>query len=97
MEEGDSLYSEERFQLPTGHEAARADIQSGNILFLSGIKPWFFDRPSHSNKKTPWSESASKLYRPGDRRLSEKLVPTFADRGNHVVSVTDPYGRILVF
>jgi hypothetical protein len=32
-----------------------------------------------------------------DRRLSAKLVPTFADRGCHVVSVTDPYGRILGF
>jgi hypothetical protein len=40
-----------------------------------------------------WSESASELYRPNDRRLSEKLVPTSADRGCHVVSVTDPYGR----
>jgi hypothetical protein len=26
-----------------------------------------------------------------------KLVPTFADRGCHVVSVTDPYGHILGF
>jgi hypothetical protein len=32
-----------------------------------------------------------------DRRLSAKLVPTFADRGCSVVSVTDPHGRILVF
>jgi hypothetical protein len=30
-------------------------------------------------------------------RLSAKLVPTFADRGCNVVSVTDPYGRILDF
>jgi hypothetical protein len=28
-------------------------------------------------------------------RLSAKLVPNFADRGCRVVSVTDPYGRIL--
>jgi hypothetical protein len=28
-------------------------------------------------KKTPWPQSASELYRPSDRRLSEKLVPTF--------------------
>jgi hypothetical protein len=42
----------------------------------------------------PWSESVSELYPPSDRRLSAKLVPTFADRGCHVVSVTDPYGRI---
>jgi hypothetical protein len=45
-------------------------------------------------KKTLWSESASELYRPRDRRLSAKLLPTFADRGCHVVGVTDPYGRI---
>jgi hypothetical protein len=49
------------------------------------------------NKQTPWPESASKLYRPSDRRLLAMLVPTFADRGLHVVSVTDLYGRILVF
>jgi hypothetical protein len=47
--------------------------------------------------KTPWSESASELYRPSDRRLSAKLVPIFADRGCHVVGVKDPYGRILGF
>jgi hypothetical protein len=29
--------------------------------------------------------------------LSVKLVPTFADRECHVVSVTDPYGRNLGF
>jgi hypothetical protein len=48
-------------------------------------------------KKTPWSESANELYRPSDRRLSAKWLPTFVDRGCHVVSVTDPYGRILGF
>jgi hypothetical protein len=31
------------------------------------------------------------------RRLSAKLVPNSADRGCHVVSVTDSYGRILGF
>jgi hypothetical protein len=46
---------------------------------------------------TPWPESASELYRPSDRSTSEKLVPTLADRGCHVVSVTDPHGRILGF
>jgi hypothetical protein len=48
-------------------------------------------------KKTPWSESASELYRPRDRCLSAKSLPTFADRRCHVVSVTDPYGLILDF
>jgi hypothetical protein len=48
-------------------------------------------------KKTPWPESASELYRPSDRCLSAKLVPTFADRGCHVVNVTDLYGRNIGF
>jgi hypothetical protein len=46
-------------------------------------------------KETPWPQSASKLYRPSDCRLLAKLGPTFVDRGCHVVSMTDPYGRIL--
>jgi hypothetical protein len=32
----------------------------------------------------------SELYRPSDCRLSAKLVPIYADRGRHVVSVTEP-------
>jgi hypothetical protein len=50
--------------------------------------------------KTPWPESASELYRPSDRHLSAKLVPTLWTEGwicGYVVSVTDPYGRILGF
>jgi hypothetical protein len=50
-----------------------------------------------TNKQTPWPESANELYRPRDRRLLAKLLPTLADRGCHVVSVTDPNGRILGF
>jgi hypothetical protein len=53
-------------------------------------------KPQHITK-TPWPEYESELYRPSDRRLSAKLVTTFADRECHVVSVTDPYGRILEF
>jgi hypothetical protein len=48
-------------------------------------------------KKTPWPRSASELYRPSDRRLSVRFVPTFEDRECHVVCVTDPYDRILGF
>jgi hypothetical protein len=51
----------------------------------------------HVINKTPWPESARELHRPSDRRLSVKLVPTTLDRGSRVVSVTDPYGRILGF
>jgi hypothetical protein len=49
------------------------------------------------NKQSPWSESASELYRPSDRRLSAKWLPTFVYRWCHVVSVTDPYGRFPLF
>jgi hypothetical protein len=48
-------------------------------------------------EKTPWPESESELYRPSGRRLSAKLVTTFAERGRHVVSVTYPYCLILGF
>jgi hypothetical protein len=44
-------------------------------------------------KQTLRSYSASELYRPSDRRMSAKLVPTFADRECRVVSATDPHGR----
>jgi hypothetical protein len=54
-------------------------------------------RRRQTNKQTPWSESASELYRPSDRRFSAKWLPTFADKGCYVVSVTDPYGSILGF
>jgi hypothetical protein len=53
--------------------------------------------PVPKNKQTPCPESASELYRQSDLCLSAKLVPTFTDRGYHVVSVADPYGRILDF
>jgi hypothetical protein len=45
------------------------------------------------NSGTPWPESASTTERPPI--VGE--VPNSADRGRHVVSVTDPYGRILGF
>jgi hypothetical protein len=48
------------------------------------------------HKKTPWPQSASELYRPSDRRLSAKLVPTFL-RIEGPRGVTNPYGRILDF
>jgi hypothetical protein len=55
------------------------NVASGHLVKLNG---------------TPWPGSARELCRPSDRRLSAKLVPTFADRGCHMVSVTDSYGRI---
>jgi hypothetical protein len=76
------------------------DLQACNIppqpITLPRVsQAW--DGCSRYVKKTPWPEPSSELYRPSDRRLSATLVPTFADTGCHMVSVTDPYGRILDF
>jgi hypothetical protein len=48
-------------------------------------------------KQTLCPEFASELCQPTDCRLLVKLVPTFADGGCHVVSVTYPYCRNLGF
>jgi hypothetical protein len=45
------------------------------------------------HKKNPWFYFASELYRQSDRRMSAKLVPTFADKGRRVIRATDPDGR----
>jgi hypothetical protein len=39
------------------------------------------------------SQPTSEPYLSSDRRLSAKLVPTFADRGCHVFSAANPHGR----
>jgi hypothetical protein len=41
--------------------------------------------------------SQRELYRPSYRRLAAKLVPPFVHRGCRVVSMTDPFVRILGF
>jgi hypothetical protein len=51
--------------------------------------------PSYLKNSMVWVRE--RIHRPSDRRLSAKWSPTFADRGCHVVSVTNPYGRILGF
>jgi hypothetical protein len=46
-----------------------------------------------NNNKLRGFSPQSELYRPSDRRLSAKLVPTLADKGCRVVSTTNPHGR----
>jgi hypothetical protein len=77
-------------------------VQGSNIGTRLGILHGVFSRIPQTfhicrKKKTPWSESASELYRLSGRRLSAKWLSPLADRRCHVVSVTDPYGRILGF
>jgi hypothetical protein len=54
---------------------------SGHINSCTTISFFYMYVYIYKTKQTPWPESARKLYRPSDRRLSSKLVPTFADRG----------------
>jgi hypothetical protein len=69
---------------------------SSDHLHIWRISVWennSFWWTNKENKQTPWSDSSSELYRPSDRHLLTKWLPTFVDRRCHVVSVTDPYGR----
>jgi hypothetical protein len=61
------------------------------------LKTLWLSTACYRDSFTLWPKSASELYGPNDRRLLAKLVPLFANRRCHVVSVTDPYGRILDF
>jgi hypothetical protein len=74
-------------------------LEQCNRLIWGCHTPHFRKKQSALNylvakNQTPWPESAIELYRPSDRRLSAKLVPTFSDRGCRMVSVMDPYGYI---
>jgi hypothetical protein len=53
--------------------------------------------PLKKTKLHGLSPRANYTDRPSDRRLSAKSLPTCADRGCHVISVTDPSDRILGF
>jgi hypothetical protein len=56
------------------------------------------DTVKKNTKLTPWLESEGELYRPNNRRLSAKLVPTFADRGmSHGQCGGSPTAIISVF
>jgi hypothetical protein len=71
------------------------DQMSVSTMILDAIiKAIYFNLSSDIKLKL---NSASELYQPSNCRLLAKRLPTFADRGCHVVSVTDPYGRILGF
>jgi hypothetical protein len=58
-----------------------------------GAVSHFFNDNDVPKKKN--SVAFSPQVRPSDRRLSAKLVPTFADRGCRVVSATDSHGRLI--
>jgi hypothetical protein len=69
---------------PTSLQPYRCNLEREQLISSAVCKG-----PTINKQQTPWPESASKLHRPCDRRLSAKLVPTFVDRGCHVVTETD--------
>jgi hypothetical protein len=54
--------------------------QQGKLKRRGTVSLFLFTQQT-TRKQTPWPESARELYRPSDRRLSAKLLPTFADIG----------------
>jgi hypothetical protein len=69
-----------------------------NLLPMPGIEPQFSGRPFYNVATTKVTKLNSvvlvrKRTILSDRRMSAKLVPTFADRRCRVVSATDPHGR----
>jgi hypothetical protein len=76
-----------------------------SALLKKGFAPWLYivqnadplKHEFHLCNKTNSLALVRNRTIPSDRRLSAKLVPTFADRGCRVVSATDPHGRILGF
>jgi hypothetical protein len=67
----------------------RSTCTAGDVVHT--FRNSFTWRSTHWEKKNSVACVRSrKLYRPSDRRLSAKLVPTLADRGCCVVSATNP-------
>jgi hypothetical protein len=96
----------------TGHEVAGTEPVSGMSLLtlptcsLSISKGYFAlyeniflhtQRKAHSAKALVYSFNFEKPTNFNLLTMIMKIVPTFADRRYHVVSVTDPYGHILDF
>jgi hypothetical protein len=87
-------YAAHFLHLPHHGAALLAAVETS----IAGVQfPLYRFGLSHRCVKTPWPESASEVHRPSGRRLPSKLVPTFADIWSHMVSVTNPYDRILGF
>jgi hypothetical protein len=59
------------------------DQEGKKLLYHARLEEYCISK----TKQSQWPESARELYQLSERRLSAKLVPTFADRGCHVVSV----------
>jgi hypothetical protein len=66
-------------------------LKETNLITLNNV----IIPPAHYTNKNKFRgfSPQSELYRPSDRRLSAKLVPTLEDRGCRVVSAANTHGR----
>jgi hypothetical protein len=83
----------ERLKRSHNHVTLRSHGKWENVIYCKYKYKYFIT----TNKTNSVEFSVRELHRPSVRRVSAKLVPTFPCRGCHVVSVTDPHGRILGF
>jgi hypothetical protein len=79
------------FVIPLIRSLFSSRSSSGLSLDSCSFYAWLILRSRDNINSVAW---VRKRNIPSDRRLSAKSVPTFADRGCHVVSMTDPYGRL---
>jgi hypothetical protein len=89
--------SDNRASGVSNHPSPYNDLSTGDIFLSKALQQFQEHMPlglcvkfGGTLNKIPWPESASELYRPSYCSFSTKLVPTFADRGFHVINVTDP-------
>jgi hypothetical protein len=84
-------YTVQKCMLLARHHNAgqKRGVKIANVSF-ENVARFKYLGTTVTKKKLHGLESARELYRPSERRLSAKCVPTFADRGCHAVSVTDP-------
>jgi hypothetical protein len=54
----------------------RSCLKNALICFAESVHLYTHTH-THTHTHTPWPQSASELYRPSDRRLSTKLMPSF--------------------
>jgi hypothetical protein len=75
------LRARDKYIVPNGNHTRPLARTVRSLFFIPT------ELPGSLKLKTPWSESASELYRPSDRRLSAKRLPTCADPSGRILSV----------
>jgi hypothetical protein len=91
------LYLLEMFDMCAVGNSVHIILMCSSIQFFISFYTYSLSYITKKTKLNSVALVASELYRPSDRSMSAKLVPTFADRGCRMGIATDPHGRILGF